>query len=166
MPRLSQTPDDHIPDIMGESDLMDIARYLFIQKTPFNKLLGMKIEWVETESVCLKFDMKRDLIGNNFRGLVHGGVIASILDVAGGIAAFFSLRSKVKDQPMDKVTQRFSKFGTIDLRIDYLRPGQGKSFTATGSILRTGSKVAVAHMQMHNEKEQLLATGIGSYMVG
>jgi len=159
-------PEDHIPDIMSENDPMAIAEYLFIQKTPFNRLLGLKVEWVETESICLKFDMREDLIGNNFRGLIHGGVTASILDVAGGIAAFFSLRSKVQGQSIEKVAQRFSKFGTIDLRIDYLRPGLGKSFTATGSILRTGSKVAVAHMELHNEKGKLLATGMGSYMVG
>ncbi len=161
-----ETSQDHIPDIMGEADLMEIADYLFIQKTPFNRLLGMKVEWVETESICLKFDMREDLIGNAFRGLIHGGVTASILDVAGGITAFFSLRDKLKGQSMDKVTQRFSKFGTIDLRIDYLRPGLGTSFTATASILRTGSKVAVAQMEMHNEKGKLIATGIGSYMVG
>jgi len=151
---------------MQEDDLLTIANYLFIQKTPFNRVIGMSVEWVETESICLKFDMREDLIGNAFRGLIHGGVTASILDVAGGIAAFFSLRNKLKGQSLDNVAQRFSKFGTIDLRIDYLRPGVGESFTATATILRTGSKVAVARMELHNEKGRLLATGTGSYMVG
>ncbi len=162
----SSNHEDRIPDIMGEGDLMEIAEYFFIQKTPFNRVLGMSVEWVETESICLKFDMREELIGNAFRGLIHGGVTASILDVAGGIAAFFSLRNKLKGQSLEKVAQRFSKFGTIDLRIDYLRPGIGETFTATGTILRTGSKVAVARMELHNEKGRLLATGTGSYMVG
>jgi len=160
------TQDEHYPDIMKEGDLLTIANYFFVEKTPFNQVLGMEIEWAETESICLKFDMKEDLLGNAFRGLLHGGVIASILDVAGGIAAFFSLRNKLQGQSLEKVAQRFSKFGTIDLRIDYLRPGIGESFKATGYILRTGSKVAVARMEMHNEKGRLLATGTGSYMVG
>ena len=162
----NKNPDNHIPDIMKEDDLLTIANYFFIEMTPFNQVLGMRVEWAETESICLGFDMKEDLIGNTFRGLIHGGVTASILDVAGGIAAFFSLRNKLKGQSLEKVTQKFSKFGTIDLRIDYLRPGVGESFTATGSILRTGSKVAVARMELHNEKGRLLATGTGSYMVG
>ena len=162
----NKNTDEHIPDLMKGDDLLTIANYFFVEKTPFNQVLGMEIEWVKTESICLKFDMKEALLGNAFRGLLHGGVIASILDVAGGVAAFFSLRHKLKGQSLEKAAQSFSKFGTIDLRIDYLRPGIGESFKATGSILRTGSKVAVARMEMHNEKGRLLATGTGSYMVG
>ncbi len=162
----AQNGDEHIPDMMAEGDLMAIANYFFIKLTPFNRVLGRSFGWLETEKICLKFDMKEDFIGNAFRGLIHGGVTAAVLDVTGGIAAFFSLRNQLKGQSIEKAAERFSKFGTIDLRIDYLRPGIGETFTATGTVLRTGSKVAVATMEMHNEKGRLLATGTGSYMVG
>ncbi len=159
-------PIEHIPDIMKSDDLLAIAKYFFIEKTPFNKVLGLEIESIEKESVHLKFDMKEDLLGNAFRGMIHGGVIASILDVAGGVAAFFSLRDKLKGQSLEKAAQSYSRFGTVDLRIDYLRPGIGESFNARGSILRTGNKVAVARMELHNEKDKLIATGTGTYLVG
>ncbi len=155
-----------IPDIMKGDDLLAIAHYLFIESTPFNKVLELGIEHVENENVRLKLDMKEDLLGNAYKGILHGGVIASVLDVAGGVAAFFSLRNKLKGQAPEKAAQSYSRFGTVDLRIDYLRPGFGESFTAIGSILRTGNKVAVARMQLHNEKEKLIATGTGTYMVG
>ena len=160
------TPEGHIPDIMGENDLLAIANYFFIERTPFNQVLGLGIKWVTEDGICLSIDMKHDLLGNAFRGLIHGGVTASVLDVAGGVAAFFSLRKRLKDQPLEKAAESYRKFGTVDLRIDYLRPGLGKSFTATGYVLRTGSKVAVARMELRNEEDRLLATGTGSYMVG
>ena len=157
---------DHIPDIMDDKALMDIANYFFIQNTPFNRVLGMEIVWVKDDSICVKFAMREDLIGNAFRGLLHGGVTAAILDVVGGIASFFNLRSQMKGQSIEKAAERFIKLGTIDLRIDYLRPGKGKEFTGVATILRSGSKIAVARMELHNEEGRLLAVGTGSYMVG
>jgi len=160
-----ERPEDHIPNLMND-DLMEIANYFFLRSTPFNRVLGMRIESVDDERIAIAFDMKDDLYGNTFRGLLHGGVTASILDVVGGMAAFFNLRHKMKGQPLGKIAQHFSKFGTVDLRIDYLRPGQGKSFTATGAILRSGSRIAVTRMELHNEEGRLLAVGTGTYMVG
>jgi uncharacterized protein (TIGR00369 family) len=159
-------PEDHIPNLMNDDNLMAIAHYFFIERTPFNRVLGIRVKDVGEEAITIEFDMKDDLYGNTFRGLLHGGVTASILDVVGGMAAFFNLRHRMKGQPVPKVAQHFSKFGTVDLRIDYLRPGQGKSFTAKGVILRSGSRIAVARMELYNEIGKLLAVGTGTYMVG
>ena len=60
----------------------------------------------------------------------------------------------------------FAQVGTIDLRVDYLRPGRGERFTASGRIMRSGRKVAVVRMEMHNEDALLVAVGTGTYMVG
>lgn len=165
-PELPPEIYDHVPDIMNDAELMAIANYFFIEKTPFNRVLGIEFLWVKDDSLCVKFAMREDLIGNAFRGLLHGGVTAAILDVVGGMASFFNLRSKLKGQSMEKVAKRFSRLGTIDLRIDYLRPGKGKSFTGTATILRSGSKIAVARMELHNDEGRLIAIGTGSYMVG
>ncbi len=163
--RLSEF-SDHVPDIMNDKELMEIANYFFIQNTPFNRVLGMEVVWVKDDSLCVKFAMREDLIGNAYRGLLHGGVTASILDVVGGMASFFNLRSKMKGQSIEKAAERFIRLGTIDLRIDYLRPGKGKEFTGVATILRSGSKIAVARMELHNEEGRLIAVGTGSYMVG
>ncbi|MCP4607118.1 MAG: hotdog fold thioesterase, partial [Planctomycetes bacterium] len=69
-------------------------------------------------------------------------------------------------QPLEKQTKRISKIGSIDMRIDYLRPGTGKEFTAKGKILRTGRKVAVSRMELWNEEDKLIAVGTGTYTVG
>ncbi|MFC2027112.1 thioesterase family protein, partial [Chloroflexota bacterium] len=157
---------EHVPDIMNDKELMEIANYFFIQNTPFNRVLGMEVVWVKDDSLCVKFAMREDLIGNAYRGLLHGGVTAAILDVVGGMASFFNLRRQLKGQSIEKAAERFIRLGTIDLRIDYLRPGKGKEFTGVATILRSGSKIAVARMELHNEEGRLIAVGTGSYMVG
>ena len=62
--------------------------------------------------------------------------------------------------------ERFSRLGTIDLRVDYLRPGRGNEFVATAHIIRAGSKVTVARMELHNEEGTHIAFGTGTYLVG
>ena len=62
--------------------------------------------------------------------------------------------------------ERFARLGTIDLRVDYLRPGRGTEFIATAHIIRAGSKVAVARMELHNEEGTHIAFGTGTYLVG
>ena len=114
----------------------------------------------------LTIDMRDDLVGNPTYRTLHGGVVASILDIIGGHAVFLSIFKQMRGQPLEKKLKRFSKVGSIDLRIDYLRPGTGKSFTATASIRRTGNKVAVVRMQLVNDKDSLIAVGTGSYTVG
>jgi len=52
------------------------------------------------------------------------------------------------------------------LHVDYLRPGRGKYFVATGRVVRLGNRVAVAHMELVNDDGELIATGGAAYMVG
>jgi acyl-coenzyme A thioesterase PaaI-like protein len=46
-----------------------------------------------------------------------------------------------------------------------LRPGIGESFVSTGYTLRTGNKVAVARIELINDRDDLIAVGTGSYVV-
>ncbi|WP_289306666.1 hotdog domain-containing protein, partial [Escherichia coli] len=55
--------------------------------------------------------------------------------------------------------------GTIDLRVDYLRPGRGERFTATSSLLRAGQKVYVARLELHHEAQHYLASYPRPYLV-
>jgi uncharacterized protein (TIGR00369 family) len=66
----------------------------------------------------------------------------------------------------EEAARIFSKIGTIDMRIDYLRPGVGKWFDASATVLRTGSRVAVTRMEFHNDEGKLIAVGTGTYIVG
>ena len=129
---------------------------------PFNRVLGLHLTELGHGTAEITFDMRDELVGNFARGVLHGGVISSTLDVVGGMAAMMAETA----DPTHRIMERWSQLGTIDLRVDYLRPGGGKNFVATGKVIRSGRKVCVTRMELHNELEALIATGTGTYIVG
>lgn len=158
-----------------EGGIMDICRddqefisainELFNEKIPFNKVLGLKVESISYESVRVSFNMRGELMGHYKRGMLHGGVISSVIDVTGGLAAFMGLQKKMPGETLEARLERFGRVSTIDVRIDFLRPGIGKRFTAAAYTLRTGNKVAVTRIELNNDKDDLIAVGTGSYIV-
>ncbi len=134
----------------------------FEQMIPFNRVLGLKLESIDEKAPRLRFDMRPELVGNPIRQILHGGVISAALDVAGGLAvALASLAAK----PEAVTAAQFPNIGTIDLRVDFLRPGRGAYFIATGRVVRLGGRVAVVHMELVNDSGEQIATGSAAYMV-
>jgi len=151
---------------MPTEKLLQLLKEITEEKIPFNKLIGMKIETLNLDKIGIRFEMRPELVGNFTRGNLHGGVISSVLDVTGGMVAWTGIMKKMEGQSFDEISERFNKIGTIDIRVDYLRPGLGEYFIATGSTLRTGNKVSVTRMELHNDKGILIAVGTGTYVVG
>ena len=139
------------------------VRQVFEQGVPFNGLLGLKVESLGPEAPKLRFDMRPELIGNARRQILHGGVISAVLDVAAGFAIHLAV---IRQRAESAQESHFPSIGTIDLRVDYLRPGRGNHFIATGRVVRLGNRVAVAHMDLVNDSDELIATGGAAYMVG
>lgn len=136
------------------------------EKMPFNAFLGIRIVSYDPASVSLTFEMKDVFVGNPVSKTLHGGVIASVLDLTGGLAASMGIIKKFEGLPLEEIEKWFSKGdgGTIDLRVDYLMRGQGKRFLSKGSVVRLGKKVIVTRMELHNDKEELLAIATGTYL--
>ncbi len=138
----------------------------FMQKIPFNRHVGLEIDGFDSEKTVFKLKMSDELVGNWLQGILHGGVIATALDVAGGTAALVAAYARLGDAPKEEKMRSLAKLGTIDMRVDYLRPGKGKEFFASATVLRIGSKVAVTRMEFKNENDDLIAVGTGTYMCG
>ncbi|MBW2605347.1 MAG: thioesterase family protein [Deltaproteobacteria bacterium] len=156
-----------MPDQKKSFDkIRQILREMYEQKIPFNKVLGLKIESLKMEEVRVKFKMKDAFIGNYVHGILHGGVISAVLDTTGGLTASLGVLRKMAGQTPEKIGKSLTKIGTIDLRIDYLRPGKGNYFVATGSIMRAGRRVSVTCMELYNDQDVLIAVGTGTYIVG
>jgi uncharacterized protein (TIGR00369 family) len=140
---------------------------IFEEHVPFNKFLGVKISSLDPKHPKLRFDMRPELIGNPRRQILHGGVISSVLDVMAGVVIHVALFEQQGTQAMAADGRpEFPNIGTIDLRVDYLRPGRGAYFIASGEVVRMGKRIAVAHMQLENDTGELIATGSAAYVVG
>jgi uncharacterized protein (TIGR00369 family) len=135
-------------------------------ETPFVKLIGMELVAADNEKIRARFDMRPELVGNTMKQILHGGVIATALDMVGGMMGVVGVYQRMKEDavPREERYLRLAKLGTIDMRVDYLLPGRGKHFEATASLLRVGKKVFVARMELRNENDELIAAGTGTYL--
>ena len=92
-------------------------------------------------------------------------MISAGLDAMGGLAVMAAIGARHMDEPPLQRLHRFAKLGTIDLRIDYLRPGIGERFELRAEVLRLGSRVASTRMAFSGADGKLLASGAAAYIV-
>ena len=152
--------------VLTAEQALKLVGEMFVYHMPFNRALGLELERYEKEFAQLAFNNQPMMIGNWAQSILHGGVIASALDVAAGLVCVGSTLTRHETISEDELRQRMSRMGTIDLRVDYLRPDRGNRFTATSSLLRAGNKVAVARVELHNEEQLYIASATATYMVG
>ncbi|MEW6989698.1 thioesterase family protein [Colwelliaceae bacterium 6441] len=151
---------------MNQEQIFKLIAGFWNNDMPFNQLLGLNITHFDTQHSEVKFMWQEKLIGNPIQKILHGGVTASVLDIAGGVVAAANIIDQLDDLSPQNILKNLSVLSTIDLRTDFLRPGRGEEFIATARIIRSGRKVAVARMELHNEKNDHIAFGTGTYMVG
>jgi len=153
------------PEIEFEEEFVTGLKKIFEEMIVFNQVLGLKITSLKPTQVIARIDMKRDLIGHFSFNRIHGGVISAGLDAMGGLAVMAAIGARHMDEtPMQRL-HRFGKLGTIDLRIDYLRPGIGDFFELRAEVMRLGSRVASTRMEFLGGDGKLLSTGAGAYIV-
>lgn len=129
---------------------------------PFNRLLGMRLDEINDSEITISFSMKNDLIGNFLHGILHGGVISSVLDMAGGVAVMVASIKRHEGKTLEEIALLLGKIGTINLHVDFLRPGKGEEFKATGYLVQAGNQVSFARMELFS-KDILIATGSAAY---
>ena len=138
---------------------------IFEERISFNRVLGLRIATLEAEQVTAHIEMRPELIGHYTHQRLHGGVISATLDAMGGLAVMAAIGARHMDETPLQRLHRFSKLGTIDLRIDYLRPGISEYFELRAEVMRLGSRVASTRMEFLGADGKLLSTGAGAYIV-
>jgi len=139
---------------------------IFVYHMPFNRALGLELDRLESDYAEISLANQTMLVGNSAQKILHGGVIASVLDVAAGLVCVTSALTRQESITEEELRQRLSRMGTIDLRVDYLRPGRGERFTASSSLLRGGNKVSVARVELHNAVGVHIASATATYLIG
>ena len=124
------------------------------QQVPFNRYLGVQISEIRHGYVSMKLPFRDEFVGDPFRPALHGGVISTLLDTCGGAAVWSAA------EPSDRVS-------TVDLRVDYLRPGPLAELVCEATVLRMGNRVGVADMKVFpaQEPDRVIASGKGVYNI-
>jgi uncharacterized protein (TIGR00369 family) len=153
------------PEVEFEEEFIAGLKTVFEEMIVFNQVLGLKITSLKPHQVTARIDMRRDLVGHFSYNRIHGGVISAGLDAMGGLAVMAAIGARHMDETPAQRLHRFGKLGTIDLRIDYLRPGIGEYFELRAEVMRLGSRVASTRMEFWGADGKLLSTGAGAYIV-
>jgi uncharacterized protein (TIGR00369 family) len=134
---------------------LDILRQVAEEMIPFNKFLGLRVLAMEQGKVTMEIPWRDELVGDPVKQAMHGGVISMLADVSGGIAVWSAL-----ENPLQRVS-------TIDLRVDYLRPGRLEPLIAEAATVRVGRSVGVADVRLFHASARAdsVATGKGVYVI-
>lgn len=107
------------------------------ERVPFHKFLGIEFVLAEAGTARLKLPYRPEFIGDPQRPALHGGVLATLIDVACGAAVL-------------GVIDLRDSCSTVDFRVDFLRPGQAVDLYVDARVLRTGNRVAAAQAVVHH----------------
>jgi uncharacterized protein (TIGR00369 family) len=132
----------------GTRDLLKIME----EHVPFNQLLGIKGEAVEPGRAVLVLPVRPEFVGDSRRPALHGGVLSTLIDTAGGVAAWSVL------PPGESVS-------TVDLRVDFLEPADLTGpLRAEAVLVRKGNRVCHVRVQL-TQGERLVAEGTGVFNI-
>jgi uncharacterized protein (TIGR00369 family) len=139
----------------GEADVsaqLAFVRRLIDDEIPFNRVLGLRVRSATRGLAVLEIPFRAELIGDRDRPALHGGVVSALADTCGGAAVWTQVGA------LDRVS-------TIDLRVDYLRPGRAETLVATGRVLRVGNRVGVVNIVTHDGDAEPIAEAKGVYAI-
>ena len=121
----------------------------FVANIPFNKLLGIKVSREHKDGVTLSCKVKEEL--TNSKGVLHGGVAASIADVAVGVAIHHHFKGA-------------RAISTVEMKINYFRPVSEGTLYARAHLLRLGSTLCVGRVDLTDTKKNLVGIAIVTYI--
>ena len=121
---------------------------------PFFRLIGLEILDVEPGQSSAQVHWRPDL--RQPAGLLHGGVVASLIDTGTAYALLLC----------DELRETFQAGGslvTIDLRVKYLRPVSGGSITCTSQVSRMGRQIIHVDAVVTDDSTREVARGDAIY---
>jgi uncharacterized protein (TIGR00369 family) len=109
----------------------------FLQRVPYVRFLGMRAELAGDEMTAI-LPFSEHLVGNTMIPALHGGVIGAFLEMT-------ALAQLSVTQGSNKVHK------TIDVTIEYLRPGRAMTTYARADLRKVGRRVANVHVEAWQE---------------
>lgn len=140
---------------MADSPLdLDSLNAAFRDFVPHNRALGMEVTQASTAPAVatLKLPYDARFVGNPDTGVLHGGVITTLIDASSGAAVYFKLQAPLP-------------IATLDLRIDYLKPATpGRAVFCRAECFHATHNVAFTRaVAFHDDPDAPIAVGNGTF---
>lgn len=122
----------------------------FLKTIPFNALLGVRLLRFHADGVTIGCDLRPEL--RNGLGVLHGGVSATLADVAVGVA-------------VTRALGRPRAATTVEMKINYLKPVTDGKVTARAHLVRIGKNLCTARVDVFNGSKEPAAVALVTYMI-
>ena len=125
-----------------------------VAHVPHARAIGMTVVDAKAGQIWLRVPYADFLVGNPETGVIHGGVITTLLDNGGGAAVMTAL-------------EELRAVATLDLRIDYMKPATpGRDIVGYSHCYKLTRNVAfVRGVAYHDDPRDPIATTVATFML-
>ena len=126
-----------------------------VESLPHNAKLGIRIVEIARGRCTTYIEFRPELVGDPRRGVLHGGVVTTLIDSTAGAAVYSSLPPE-------------TPLATLDMRIDYLKPAEpDKRLHAAAELYRLTRRIAFVRASAYqDDPENQVAHCAASFMIG
>ena len=110
---------------------------IFLGRVPYVRFLGMRAELAGDEMTAT-LPFAPHLVGNTMMPALHGGVLGAFMEMT-------ALAQLSVISPASRVPK------TIDIAIEYLRPGKAQITYARADVRKVGRQIAIVHVEAWQE---------------
>jgi len=119
-------------------------------RMPFYRYMGIRLTRLSWGRSEIRMRVSKELTQN--AGFAHGGVSASLIDSAVGLALCTMIDKE------DLIT-------TIDLQVNFLAPARPGVLRTRGEIVHKGKRIAVGDAKVTDQNGRLVSKGTATYMI-
>ena len=120
----------------------NIIKFLY-EKIPFYSTLGFELQEIADGRAIFEIEIREELTQN---GIIHGGVLASLVDSTCGCAAL-------------SLTLPNAYITTIDLQVEFLKPVAKGRLIAIAKCIKSGKNIFFCKAKIWDEEKRLICTG-------
>lgn len=119
-----------------------------VDDAPFHRWLGISVSFVDERSVELRLPWKPEFSGHSERCYVHGGILSTLIDLAGYYAV-----AAINAPPTS----------TLDLHVDFLHAATAVGLLVRGEVEKETRALAWASARVEDVDGNIIAIGRGLY---
>ncbi|MFZ0599799.1 MAG: PaaI family thioesterase [Roseiarcus sp.] len=129
----------------GAAPALDFATLAaMVKDCPFHRWLGVELISLDETGIAIRTPWRAEFVSDPDRGYAHGGVLASLID----LAADYAVAARIgRGAP------------TVDMRVDYHRAAMPGRLIARAAVVKLGGTLTTAEARVFDERDELVASG-------
>ena len=129
----------------GAAPALDFATLAaMVKDCPFHQWLGVELISLDETGIAIRMPWRAEFVSDPDRGYAHGGVLASLID----LAADYAVAARIgRGAP------------TVDMRVDYHRAAMPGPLIARAAVVKLGGTLTTAEARVFDKRDELVASG-------